>query len=116
MNSRTEIQQHLKEDGLDELAEFLNGPVKLTDLDVQDFLDAMHEDWVVSLTNDDEVVQFAFATDDETLIQARDANRDGNFTPAMKAWILEFEDYVFSGQYTVSLEYPERSGFEVAEA
>lgn len=116
IDSQAAIQRHLREDGLDELAEFLNGPVKLTELKILDFLEAMEKDWVVVLKNDDAEIHFAYATDDETIIQARDSNRDGNFTPAMKAWPPEVEDYIFSGQYTVSFAYPERSGFEVAEA
>lgn len=105
----------LREEGLDELAEFVAGDRDLSDLSIDHFDEALVNDWIIQLQNDEETIQYAKSTTND-LIQARDGDRDGDFGRPFSAYPTEFEDYLLSRDYEVTVLFPEDSAFEVAEA
>lgn len=109
------LQDSLREERLDDLAEFVEGDRDLSDLSINHFDEALVNDWIVQLQNDEETIQYAKSTTDE-LIQVRDGDRDGDFGRPFPAYPTEFEDYLLSQDYEVSVLFPEDSAFEVAEA
>ncbi len=90
MSDYEELQAHLRDDGLEDLAEFVDGPVGLNELSIGDFLDALRENWIIRLRNDDEEIQYAQGGTGEW-IQIRDGDRDGEFARPFEAWAGEIE-------------------------
>ena len=108
------VLDELREDGLTELAAFCERARSLSDLSRDDFYAALVENYVIRLRNPDEEIQYT-TTKDGDLMQIRDKGRTGEFGRPFGACKHEILDHLFSGEYEVTLRFPEDSAFEVAE-
>ena len=117
--SQTESKPHfgdetadaLYDEGFETIAQFVDGPVRINELEPADLLEPLENGWVLRAFNDDEEIQYARGLEGH-LIQIRDGGRDGEFGRPFEAWVEEFGDYVFSGQYALEYITAYESAFE----
>lgn len=109
---REMVRKQLLKEGHEDVADWVNGFTKLTEFEIEDFLELVNDSWVVQLVGSSSANQFTRATTGE-LIKCVDGDQDGDFGRAHEAYVGEFEDLLFSGQFRVELLFPEDSAFEV---
>lgn len=110
-----ETAEALYEAGYEPLAEFVDGPVRITELEVTDFLAPLGDGWALRAFNDESEIHYARGVNGK-LIQIRDADRDGDFGRPFECWEDEFGDYVLSGNYVLEYIDAAKSAFEVADS